>query len=100
MCACVCVCVRVRVLNVRPCVHVQAGVELPQLQHAIADITTVRSTLLLLPPELLLRVPAIIRFLQAVSGKSKSIRLNIADTERIDASIAASGQSTHSKRSR
>lgn len=45
----------------------QVLVVLAVLRHAVADVLTTRGMLLTLPPELLMRVPAIVRFLQGIA---------------------------------
>jgi hypothetical protein len=52
----------------------QVFVRRPLLRRAIDDVSTARAMLLALPPELLLRVPAISRFLHEITGKLSAAR--------------------------
>lgn len=48
---------------------------LPVLRRTVADVRTARAMLLTLPPELLLRVPTLVRYLQDITeGDSASVR--------------------------
>jgi hypothetical protein len=57
----------------------QVFVRRPLLRRAIDDVSTARAMLLALPPELLLRVPAIARFLHEITGKLSAARRQSSD---------------------
>ena len=52
----------------------QVFVGRPLLRRAIEDVSTARAMLLILPPELLLRVPAIVRLLHDITSNESTVR--------------------------
>lgn len=62
--------------------HTQLFVALPLLRRTAGDVRTARATLLLLPPELMLRVPPIMRYLaDATSREGGAAVRRESDTE-------------------
>ncbi len=51
----------------------QVVVVWPLLRRTVSDVSTARAMLLTLPPELLVRVPAIVRFLYAITNDDSAV---------------------------
>ena len=60
----------------------QLAIALPLLRRTLSDVRTTRAMLMMLPPELMLRVPAIVRYLHEVTDKDSSgVRRRASDEE-------------------